>query len=251
MVSKNQIKYIRALQQKKFRQKYNKYAVEGPKIASEALKSKPELIREVYALSNWISDHRYLLEQNQLPVTEVSPMALSQLSVHKSPNQVLLVMEMAAEQSPIELAPGEWGLYLDGLQDPGNVGTIIRIADWFGWTKVVLGPGCADLFNPKTLQSTMGSFLRVDCPSFSWETLKSSGPSSLWYGAVLQGKPLNAEQSLEPGWLVIGNESQGIQGSLLNALDHQLSIPRGGPDSGAESLNAAVATGIFCSWLTR
>jgi len=130
---------------------------------------------------------------------------------------------------------------LDRVQDPGNVGTIIRIADWFGVENVILGPECADLYNPKVLQSTMGGFMRVNIFKSNFEEIKSIDPEAKVYSAALNGESIK-ELELAPGIIVIGNESKGIQKSILEASDVLVHIPSAG---GAESLNAGIACGII------
>ncbi len=138
-------------------------------------------------------------------------------------------------------------MVLDGIQDPGNFGTIIRIADWFGIKQIVASEDTVELYNPKVIQSTMGSFLRVNVwyqplPGF----LQSAGIPV--YGALLNGKNMHGEPPVTEGLLVIGNESKGISKELLPFISHPITIPRLG---GAESLNAAVAAGIIVSHLTK
>jgi len=135
-----------------------------------------------------------------------------------------------------------WSIYLDSVQDPGNVGTIIRTADWFGIEQVFLGGDTADLYNPKVIQSSMGGFLRVMTMRTTWQEF-SSANQQIVYASSLEGSQA-PDTSLSPGVIVIGNESKGIQNNILDASDIKLKIPSLGQ---AESLNAAVACGIILS----
>ena len=134
---------------------------------------------------------------------------------------------------------------LDGIQDPGNLGTIVRIADWFGIGKVICSNDTADLFNPKVVQSTMGSIARIELVYEELETYMQNHPQ-LYYGATLDGKPLDKIGKLKAGVIVIGNESKGIRPGVFERLTDKITINRIGQ---AESLNAAVATGVILSHL--
>jgi TrmH family RNA methyltransferase len=161
-----------------------------------------------------------------------------------TPNQVLAVFRKPVFPEP------RWGegviLVLDGIQDPGNLGTIVRIADWFGIQKLVCTRDSADVFNLKATQSTMGSISRVQVLYEDPMALMDRCPGLPVYAAVLEGKSIYGQAAVPKGWIVIGNESKGIRGELLQRATHPITIPRIGQ---AESLNAAVATGIILSHL--
>jgi len=240
MLSKNELKYIQSLCQKKQRQLEGLFIAEGGKLVDELLKSDYR-IQNIYALPGWSPQYSSLV--NVVTVTEIE---LQKISALQTPNQVLAVVE----QKKTRMMPvfnNRLSLVLDGIQDPGNLGTIIRIADWFGITQVIASEDTVELYNPKVIQSTMGSFVRVTV----WyqpllEVLETS--TIPVYGALLNGKNMNGEPPVTEGILVIGNESKGISKELLPFITHPITIPRLG---GAESLNAAVATGIIVSHLKK
>lgn len=240
MLSKNELKYIQSLCQKKQRQEERLFIAEGTKLVNELLHSR-YTIRKVYALADWADQNRDVA--NAVTVTEIE---LGKISGLQTPNQVLAIVE---QQQPAAepVIKGQLTLVLDGIQDPGNLGTIIRIADWFGIKQVVASEDTVELYNPKVVQSTMGSFLRVQVwyRSLSEFLLSANIPV---YGALLNGKNMHGEPPVTEGLLVIGNESKGISKELLPFISHPITIPRLG---GAESLNAAVAAGIIVSHLTK
>jgi TrmH family RNA methyltransferase len=234
MLSKNEAKYIQSLYKKKYRDEEGLFIAEGPKLAEELLTSALE-IRQIYATSKWIAGHAI----TNLPVTEITESELQLISNLKSPNEVLVIAQQKrVDDEPV--LPGKLTIVLDGIQDPGNMGTIIRIADWFGLTQIVCSNDSVEVYNPKVIQSAMGSMCRVTCwykDLSNWQT----EPLPV-YGALLNGKNLYRLEKVSEGLLVIGNESKGIREPFLSRITHPVTIPKTG---GAESLNAAVATGII------
>jgi len=240
LITKSQVKYIQSLGHKKFRDAEGVFVVEGPKITGELLQLSRVRPRAIYALSGWIGE---LPAAQRAAVTEVGEAELERLSALTTPNQVVGVFE-----KPVFPAPAfDKGVHLalDGIQDPGNLGTIVRLADWFGIASVVCSADSADVFNPKAIQSTMGSIARVPV---SYEdpgtVIRSSGLPV--YAALLEGERLYGIGHLDKGWVLIGNESKGIRPELQQLATRRVTIPRIGQ---AESLNAAVATGILLSHL--
>lgn len=239
MLSKNELKYIQSLCQKKQRQASGLFIAEGPKIVDELLISH-FTVNKVYATDEW--DAGKLADPSIL--TRVSAHELAKISGLQTPQQVLAV----ARQYWPDAAPllnQKITLVLDGIQDPGNLGTIIRIADWFGIQEIVCSLDTVDCYNPKVVQATMGSLLRVKIwyealPAF---LAKQQMPI---LGALLSGQSVYATQVDAPSLLVIGNEAKGIREELLPLINQPISIPGKG---GAESLNAGVATGILVSHL--
>lgn len=239
MLSKNELKYIQSLCQKKQRQASGLFIAEGPKIVDELLISH-FTVNKVYATDEW--DAGKLADPSIL--TRVSAHELAKISGLQTPQQVLAV----ARQYWPDAAPllnQKITLVLDGLQDPGNLGTIIRIADWFGIQEIVCSLDTVDCYNPKVVQATMGSLLRVKIwyealPAF---LAKQQMPI---LGALLSGQSVYATQVDATSLLVIGNEAKGIREELLPLINQPISIPGKG---GAESLNAGVATGILVSHL--
>lgn len=241
MISKREVKYIQSLCQKKHREEERLFIVEGVKAVGELLKSDWQ-VRLICATQEWLSTN----ENVSVPVQEAGEEQIQQMSGLRSARSVLALVEMPIE-AEIPGQPEGITLVLDAIQDPGNLGTILRIADWFGIDQVIAGEGTADVFNPKVIQSSMGSFLRVRLGYTSLpEWLRQY--SSPIMGAVLKGRSVYEEAPREKAALLIGNEGHGIQSSLLELIQVPLSIPRFG---NAESLNAAVATGILLSYLKR
>ena len=245
-LSKNKKKYLLALQSKKHRQKYNKFVVEGDKIAREFLSQNlfpPELI---FATSSWIETNKKLLKVHFNKVITLSESELKQVSSLTTPNQVLVVADIHSWALDGETVSKGLALYLDGIRDPGNMGTILRIADWFGISTVYCSPDCVDLYMSKVVQAAMGAILRVPTAILSLEELTQSNPEWPVYGTVLDGSSVYEQTLPEAGLIVIGNEGRGIKAENLKLLHHKISLPSA-QESGMESLNAAVATGIFCA----
>jgi RNA methyltransferase, TrmH family len=240
MISNNELKYIQSFAHKKHWAEESVFIVEGPKMLEELLASN-WVIRKIIALPDWIQS------QGALPaeVVEVDEIMLGRLSLLQSPNKVMAIVEKKQALEPL-LYNGNSTLLLDGIQDPGNLGTIIRTADWFGIDQIVVSEDTAGLYNPKVIQSTMGSCFRVKMRSMELDTLLEDNAKSKnklpVYGALLKGKSMH-EMKWEPSnFILIGNESKGIRENLMPFISHPISIPRTGE---AESLNAAVATGII------
>jgi TrmH family RNA methyltransferase len=239
MLSKNEAKYIQSLSRKRQRQEERLFIAEGVKLADELLKSH-YAIRRIYATAGWIALHA------GIDATLVSDEELGRISALPAPNQVLVIAEQ--EQPPTEpVLDNQLSLVLDGIQDPGNFGTIIRIADWFGIGQVIAGDDTVELYNPKVIQATMGSFTRVQV---WYKPLKDFMPANMLpvYGAVLDGSSIYELPPVKEGLLLIGNEGKGISDDLLSFITHPITIPRLG---GAESLNAAVAAGIIVAQLKK
>jgi TrmH family RNA methyltransferase len=236
MLIKSQVKYIQSLGQKKFRDQEGAFVVEGPKMVKELLAaSNLELLYLVGVAA---------FREAGIPFIEVKESELERLSSLSTPNQVLAVFRKPV--FPKAVFEERVTLVLDGIQDPGNLGTIVRIADWFGIRQVVCSPDSADVFNSKATQSTMGSISRVQVIYEELFALVSRYPDLPVYAAVLEGNSVYQQSRVTSGWIIIGNESKGIREQLLKLATHPITIPRIGE---AESLNAAVATGIILSHL--
>ena len=244
-ISNNEIKRLKSLQQKKFRDEYGLFVVEGEKLVEEALNSHFE-VEAVYRRD------------------EIGEEAMKRISSLASPSPALAVLRKPSDVYVDDLssiASGlSRGLYLglDTIRDPGNLGTIIRIADWFGADAVFAAPGTVDVFNPKVVQATMGAVLRVrmhyvDLPSLAGEFLSRGGKV---YGTFLDGSNMY-ERDLDTGedrpvMIVIGNESEGISATMAGLVSDRLYIPPyPADDSGSESLNAAIATAITVAEFRR
>ncbi len=244
-ISKNTIKYLRSLRQKKFRQKYNNFVVEGDKMAKEILCYPETEVEGIYALESWITTHKSELLSFKDRVFNISVTELGQISNLNTPNQVFIVLKQPSAVPNYKYLAQDLTLYLDDIQDPGNMGTILRIADWFGIPHIFCSPNCVEIYNPKVIQATMGAFLRVRTSVITLAALKQE-MTSTFYGATMNGNNLFSTTLSKTAVIVIGNEGQGIDPENLALVDQCISIPSA-RESGMESLNAGVATGIICA----
>ena len=215
--------------------------MEGVRAVGELLQQHRYRVDHLYALEGWTAP------DNDTPVTVVTPKELGRISQLTTPNQVLAVVDMPQEDDP-DPAPSGWCLYLDGIQSPSNLGALLRIADWFGFPEVYGGPGTADLYNPKSIQASMGSFLRVAYRLSTLDELISLRPGAQIFGADLEGESIYRVAPPESGILVIGAEGPGISEQTAARIQRRVTIPRA-PGRTTESLNAAVAAGILMGWL--
>jgi len=241
MLSKNKIKWLHSLQHKKFRQKYGLFLAEGEKLVKDLLDTKLR-IHSIFALQDFIQciDSRYLSHTEVITGKE-----LVEISTLQSPQQVIAVFHIPVAEVPI-LSPHQNYLALDNIRDPGNMGTIIRIADWFGINTLFANLESVDFYNPKVVQCSMGSLGRVHLIETDLISLvRTEGLIS--YSTSLEGKDIR-HITLKPGLILMGNESQGVNDTLLRECDHLIKIPGRGK---AESLNVAVATGIICHHFTN
>ncbi len=250
-LSKNTIKYLRSLHLKKFRQNYGNFIVEGDKMAREILTTGSIEPEGIYALESWIETNRPALARYHDRIFKVSLTELEQISLLTTPNQVLIVARHPNFEPNVSQTETGLNFFLDGIQDPGNAGSILRIADWFGVRQVFFAPGSIEIYHPKLVQASMGAILRVTCTEISLHSLLASLPDGFpVYGAVLDGESVYHAELTPRGILVIGNEGNGISAEVEKLLTRRISIPAG-PDGGAESLNAAIATGILCAFFRK
>ena len=246
MITQNQIKYVKSLHQSKFRQKYNNFIAEGDKIAQEILKNSIYKIEDLFATQEWIDNNPHLEHKHQNLLTGINKKEMQKISALKTPTNVLIVLEKLPQTINYKLMNEGHAIFLDDVQDPGNVGTIIRIADWFGIKSIIRSKGSADFYNPKVVQSSMASFLNVGLYTEDFEHLKLSEHKTV--GAAMIGEDIKSFTWPAFSMIVMGNEGKGIQSSIHQQLDHIISI-KGSEDRLAESLNVSVATGIICSSL--
>lgn len=245
MLVKSQIKYIQSLGQKKHRDEASVFIAEGPKLAKELLDEVPEKVKEIFALKEWIDNNRIIIKENNIKVNEIASFELEKISHLKTPNQLLLLVDQFDHKAR-KTDNGKWSLCLDDIQDPGNMGTIIRIADWFGLENIICSETCADIYNPKVVQSTMGSIVRVNIFYTDIAAWLAAQTDTRIYAAMLSGQSIHSVKYQKGGVLVIGNESKGISEEIQQLVNVKITIPQIGK---AESLNAAVATGILLSHL--
>jgi len=240
MLSKKEIKDIQSLSLKKHRDETKLFIAEGPKIVSELAQLIPFQIQMIYGLEDWVKQCTGLIEPSKFTI--ISQTELERISGLKTPNNAVAVIKQFSSVEPVIFS---FALYLDTIQDPGNFGTIIRTADWFGVQNIICSTGCADLYNSKVVQSTMASIARVDV--YYDEEDKWLGKQSVpKYAATLNGRPVLQFEKTNHGILLVGNESKGLRKEVVEMATEKITIPRKGS---AESLNAAVASGIILSHL--
>ena len=242
MLSKSQVKYIQSLGHKKFRDETNLFIAEGPKSVQDLLAEVPQHIVTVYAVEKWINENIKL--KSSAEFVKIDENELGRISQLPAPNQVIAVVKKFNYGNLS--AKGEITLALDTIQDPGNLGTIIRIADWFGISQIICSRDCADLYNSKVVQATMGSISRVNVFYSDLPVWLKGQLGVRIYATMLEGKDVTKMDTIKEGLIIIGNESTGIDQEVLPYSNEKISIPRKG---GAESLNVAVATGIILSHL--
>ncbi len=241
MLSKKEVKDIQSLALKKHRDETKLFIAEGPKIVEELINLHPGQLKAVFALREW--EGRPKVKGN-IRFEEITDVELEKLSFLKTPNQVVALVKQFENTAP---QTAGLLLYLDNIQDPGNMGTIIRTADWFGVSQIVCSAGCVDMYNPKVVQATMGSIARVKVYYDEDESWLGAQTIPV-YAASLHGNNLDEMPAVSEGIILIGNESKGIRKEWLELAKEKITIPKKG---NAESLNAAVATGIILSRLIK
>ena len=247
MLSKNTVKYIQSLQQKKLRDSSHCFIAEGPKLVTELLKGGLFTCREIYALPQWIqllpAD---MAEFYSSRIFELEDFELEKISGLSTPNQVLAIF-MQKEMDPSPDFKNKISFVLDDIQDPGNFGTLVRIADWFGIENIICSLHTTELYNPKVVQSSMASLGRVNIIYCNLEGFLAAQKIKK-YAAVLDGKPLHNFTALKEAFIIIGNEAKGMKKELIALCEEKITISRVGQ---AESLNAAVAAGIILHQLVN
>ncbi len=244
MISKNQIKFIHQLEQKKFRHREGLFVAEGTKVVGDLLKAG-YIPHSLYATSEWIASH------SVAEATEVTDDELTRLSFQQHPQQVLALFPIP---EPADLSPltSHLSLLLDGVQDPGNLGTIIRIADWFGISNIICSEDTVDAYNPKVVQATMGSIARVNIIYTNLLELLDGLPADFpVYGTLLDGENIYTQELTPHGLIIMGNEGNGISDAVRQRVNRRLLIPDFHNGDTADSLNVAIATAITCSEFRR
>ncbi len=248
MLSKNKIKLIKSLDDKKIRQQESLFLAEGSKTVSDCLSSfSCELL---LATPEWLSLHPGVKARE---IIEASHEEISRASLLKSPQDVLAVFRQTTTSIPDEKTlKDKLSLALDKVQDPGNLGTIIRIADWFGITDLFCSPDTADLYNPKVVQATMGALSRVAVHYLPLKSFLESLKETPIFGTFLDGETIYSTPCSSNGIILMGNEGNGISSELEQVVTHRLFIPSYPPERPtSESLNVAIATAILCAEFRR
>jgi TrmH family RNA methyltransferase len=236
MISKNQIKFVRQLEQKKYRKKEGLFVAEGPKVVDDLLRAGFKA-HTIFATSEW--------ESQGQTFQEVSDEELRRVSFLQHPQRVLALFFIPTESIP---SVSSLSLALDDVQDPGNLGTIIRIADWFGIDTIYCSENTADAWSPKVVQATMGSIARVNIIYTDLQELISKAQVPV-YGTLLDGQDIYTQELSKEGIIVMGNEGKGISPPIRKLINRKLLIPQF--HEGPESLNVAIATAITCSEFRR
>ncbi|MEA5045545.1 MAG: RNA methyltransferase [Petrimonas sp.] len=246
-LSKNKIKQIRSLNEKKYRNEYGTFVAEGKKLVFDLLGNcrcqflagLPDVLREIPPLS---------AEE----IVEATSDELKRASLLKTPPQLIGIFyqpKQALEEIELD---GKLHLVLDGIQDPGNMGTIVRLSDWFGIQHVFCSPDTADIFNPKTVQATMGAIARVNVHYVDLKDLLTKNSSLPVFGALLEGENIYEAKLPKNGFIVMGNEGKGISHDIQKLVTHKLFIPNYPANAQtSESLNVALAAAIVCSEFRR
>ncbi len=239
MITKNQIKYIQSLQLKKNRILQKSFLVEGAKNVLELLDSD-FVLELLFITAHFYKENRNVVDK-QMPHFEIiSETDLEKLGTFNSNNAAIAIVK--TKEMEVLLVENDLVLVLDDIRDPGNLGTIIRIADWYGITKIVCSENTVDFYNPKVIAATMGSFLRVRLYYVNLPQYFASKNGENIAGAVMDGDSIYGLKLPKMGYIVIGNESKGISEEMLAVINQRITIPRRG---GAESLNAGIATAII------
>jgi TrmH family RNA methyltransferase len=238
-LTKNEIKFVKSLQIKKYRDNHQRFVVEGEKLISELLSQSTYKIDTLFHTA----DYSLTSQHSGINHVEISSKDLERISSLKSPNKVLATVKINARNA-VDMHADALILLLDNVKDPGNLGTIIRTAEWFGVTHIVASEQSVDVYNPKTIQSSMGAFYHVN---FSYANLNILIPTLkekdyVIAGASLTGSSIYETKLAKKTALIMGSESHGISDQILKLVDQELLIPKIGQ---SESLNVGIATGIF------
>jgi len=251
-ISKNKIKMIRSLADKKSRDEQGLFVAEGEKIISEMLRSNYP-IDALLASEDWIKANETRLTQVR-EVFAADEDIFKKVSNQSTPCEILAVVKKNKININFDSIHSQLSLVLDDIQDPGNLGTILRIADWFGIQHVICSENTVDVYNPKVIQSSMGAFLRVKTIYSGLDSFfkQAAIPGFDVFGTFLDGKNIYTEKLNTTGIIVMGNESKGISQKLTKYINRKLLVPGYPPkQQGAESLNVSVATGIICAEFRR
>ncbi len=255
MISKNRLKYVRSLEMKKYRKAEGVFVAEGHKLVGDLLDVFE--CRYLAATSDWLSANAAWVERQRrsgVEVDEVTDEELKRASFQETPQQVLAVFKQLTYEVDVnEVARKQLCLVLDDVQNPGNLGTIVRLADWFGIEHIFCSKGCADIYNPKTVQATMGGIARVQVHEADLPELLSRLDKDIpVYGTFLDGENIYGKELENRGLIVMGNEGKGVSKEVAAFVTERLYIPNypEGRET-SESLNVAIATAIVCAEFRR
>ncbi len=253
MLSSSNIKLINSLEHKKYREKYNLFVIEGNKIVSEFLGGGMP-VEKVFATSSWLNDNTGTKLSAAGEIINVSENELKRISKLKTPPGVLALVRIKVRQPDIQKISTGLSIGLESIRDPGNLGTIIRIAAWFNIAYIICSNDSVDVYNPKTVRSSMGALahtkvIYTDLALFTKKLCKLGTPV---YATDLNGKSVYKSKLSDRGLLLFGNESKGLSGLLEPFVSHKLLIPPSGKTlPGIDSLNVAMSAAIICSEFRR
>ncbi len=247
MLSKNQIKFIKSLSQKKYRDESLCFLAEGNKLVADLL---PYFDCELLLFeSSWLATQADIKAEQLI---KAEPGEIEKVSLLKNPQQVLAVFKQPQYKLDISILSGKLSLVLDCIQDPGNLGTIIRIADWFGIENIICSLETADVYNPKTVQATMGALSRVKVHYTDLSVFLEQNKQFPVYGTFLDGEDIYTKKLSPEGFIVMGNEGNGISEKIAQFVSERLYIPNYPSNQAtSESLNVAVATAVTCAEFRR
>lgn len=247
MISKNKQKYITALQQKKYRTEYGVFLVEGGKSVLEVLDSVYE-VEELIGTRFFLEENVKGLKNRSFSIEEASAEELTKVGTLQENHTALAIVKTRPNE--VQYAEtNEWVLVLDDLRDPGNLGAIVRVADWYGIGKIVASPSTVEFYNPKVIMASMGSFTRVNVAYTPLPQYLEKVDKKCVFGTFLEGQNIhNIHKHTQGGYVIIGNEAKGISAEIAGFVGHRLTIPRWGK---AESLNASIATAIVLDNLRK
>ncbi len=254
MISKNKIRLLRSLALRKHREEEGLFLAEGDKIVRDLLEAGGWRVRYLFAKKEWIRKHEALLPEEIEEVIPVSYDELKRISFLKTPHNVVAAVELPAWPIPARAPAGELVLAFENIQDPGNLGTIVRTANWFGIRHIFCSPGSVDLFNPKVIQATMGAFLhtRVHYTPLEGLLVRSLAAGTPVYGTFLEGDSLYSAALPREAVVVFGNESKGISPTLAEKIPNHITIPpAAGENRITNSLNLSVSAAIVCAFFRR
>lgn len=240
MLSKNQISFIKSLTDRKERATQQLFVAEGEKTFHEVIRSKLIIMR-LYASAKWLADHGKVLTKN-IEIHETGPDELKKISSHQAPQEPLMLIQIPDKGLDSVNFRGKVTLLLDTIQDPGNLGTMVRLADWYGIERVICSPDSVDIYNSKSINASMGSFCRIPVHYCDLADFITQHPDIPVYGALLEGKNIHRENLAAEAFIIIGNEGNGISAGLKSLIRFPIHIPRFGE---AESLNAAMAAAVI------
>ena len=247
MLSKNKIKYIRSLELKKNRKEEKVFVAEGHKLVGDLLGHFS--CRLLVATRTWLERNVGVRAEE---IIEVAPDELTRASLQKTPQEVLAVFAQPSYPIQPEVMADSLCLALDDIQDPGNLGTIIRLADWFGIEHIFCSQGTVDVYNPKTVQATMGALARVKIHYCHLPSLIASLKDVPVYGTFLDGDNMYGKELSSHGLIVMGNEGNGVSDAVAELVNERLYIPNYPPQrETSESLNVAIATAVICAEFRR